>query len=83
MSLVLLQVQYVAEEIHCVWLSDGEMKVLFKCKEFTPPDYLGAKPIECIKNKELVDAYLAQTDYIPHIKTLLTMESTKDLQTNK
>ena len=72
----------MAEEIHCVWLSNGEMNVLFKCKQFDAPDFLGTMAIECIKNKELVDQYLDQTEYIPHIKTLLTMDKAKNLRTN-
>ena len=58
----------MAEEIHCVFLFNGEMNVLFKCKQFDASDFLGTMPIECIKNKELVDQYLDQTEYIPHIK---------------
>ena len=67
----------MAEKIHCVWLSNGEMNVLFECKHFDAPDFLGTVPVECIKNKELVNEYLVQTEYIPHIKTLLSREPTK------
>ena len=81
LCLLLAQVQYVAEKVHCVWLSNGEMNVLFECKHFDAPDYLGSMPVECIKNKELVDEYLMETDYIPHIKTHLTMEPTETLRT--
>ena len=57
------------------------MNVLFECKHFDAPDFLGSVSVECIKNKELVDDYLVQTEYIPHIKTMLIMEPTKTLQT--
>ena len=33
--------QYIAEKVHCVWLSDGELQVLFKCKGTgSNPDFL-------------------------------------------
>ena len=42
------------EKVHCVWLSDGEMKVLFETKELPRPDNLQAVPFQFISNKELV-----------------------------
>ena len=78
-----LQGPYVAEKVHCVWLNNGEMNVLFECKRFDAPDFLGSMPIECIKNKELVDEYLINTEYIPHIKSVITIEPTKLISVNR
>lgn len=76
---VLLQ-HYVADKIYCVWLSDGESNVLFECKEFQGLDHLGAAPIELISNKELVQKFLDETKYIPHIQRVVTLEPTSELQ---
>ena len=62
---------FIAEKIHCVWLADGEVNVLFKCKKFEGPDHLGAATIEAISNKELVQ--LNTMTCIPHIERLITM----------
>ena len=70
------------EKVHCVWLSDGEMKVLFETKELPRPDNLRAVPFQFISNKELVTEYLTKTEYIPHIRTVITMEPTPTLQTS-
>lgn len=70
---------YFAEKIHCVWLADGEVHVLFECKEFEGPDYLGSASIEAIQNKELVQQYLDTMKYIPHIERTITMVPTKGL----
>ena len=59
------------EKVHCVWLSDGEMKVLFETKELPRPR---AVPSQFVSNKELVAEYLAKTGYIPHIRTVITTE---------
>ena len=59
------------------------MNVLFECKHFDAPDFLGSMPIECIKNKELVDEYLINTEYIPHIKSVVTMEPAKLVSVNR
>ena len=63
---------YVADKIHCVWLVDGEMKVLFEYKEFEGPEQLamGSAPIDLVINKELIQEYLDNTEHIPHIKQL-------------
>ena len=78
LHMFLLQ-RYVADKIHCVWLADGEMNVLFECKDFQGPDHLGAAPVELISNKELVQKYLDETEYIPHIQRVVTLESTSQL----
>ena len=80
---LLFQILYFAEKVHCVWLSNGEMNVLFECKQFKGPHFLGSMPIKCIKNKEVVKEYLVQKEFIPHIKTLLTMEPTQTLKLNE
>ena len=33
------------EKVHCVWLSDGEMKVLLETKALPSPDNLRAVPV--------------------------------------
>lgn len=70
---------FFAEKVHCVWLSDGEMNVLFECKEFAGPDHLGSAPLEFICNKEVVQQYLDKMKYIPHIQRMVTMEPTTGL----
>ena len=67
---------YIVEKVHCVWLADGEIIVLFESKQFDEPDHLGAVPIELIHNKELVRDYLDKIEYIPHIKRTVTLEPT-------
>ena len=67
---------YFAEKIHCVWLADGEVHVLFECKEFEGPDHLGSASIQAIQNKELVQQYLDTMKYIPHIERIITMVPT-------
>lgn len=71
---------YVADKVHCVWLVDGEMKVLFQCKEFEGPEQLGSTPIHMVLNKELVQEYLDNTEHIPHIRKTITLEPTEGLQ---
>lgn len=68
--------QYAAGKIHCVWLSDGELQVLFECKE---TDNLLSMHVKYISNKILVQEYLNQTDFIPHFKRIITMELTAGL----
>ena len=63
---------YVAEKVHCVWLSNGEAQILFECKG----ENLLSVHIDCISNKSLVQEYLDQMQFIPHFKRTVTMEST-------
>lgn len=70
----------MADKVHCVWLADGEMKVLFQCKQFEGPEQLGSAPIDLVANKELIQEYLDSTEHIPHIRRVVTMESTEGLQ---
>ena len=69
------------EKVRCVWLSDGELKVLFETKDQPAPGNLKTVHIESISNKEIVDEYLSKTEFIPHIQTVITMEPTASLQT--
>ena len=78
-SLCFFLQHFFAERVHCVWLSDGEMNVLFECKEFAGPDHLGSAPLELICNKEVVQQYLDKMKYIPHIQRTVTMEPTTGL----
>ena len=64
---------YVAEKVHCVWLSDGDLHVLFESKMFEGPDHLGCALVGSISNKELVQEYLDTMVSIPHIERLITM----------
>lgn len=54
-----------------MWLSDGELNVLFECKEFS---HLHSVHIDFIENKDLVDEYLRNVARIPHIKRSVVME---------
>ena len=65
------------DKVHCVWMADGELNVLFECREVLITAHL-----EDITNKEVVLEYLAKTEYIPHIQTTITMEPTVGLQTH-
>jgi len=65
-----------SEKIHCVWLSDGELQVLFHCKE---TDSLLSTHVKHISNQTLVQDYLDQIEFIPHFKRIITMEPTAGL----
>lgn len=83
-NIALIFVQgYVADKVHCVYLVDGEMKVLFECKQFKGPEQLGSAPIDLVLNKELIQEYLDSMGSIPHIKKTVTLEPTKGLQVLK
>ena len=64
-------------------MMDGEMNVLFDCKEVTSPDNLKFAPVEFVRNKELVQEYLSKMESIPHIRTVITMEPTVGLKLAK
>ena len=68
----------MASKVHCVWLTNGELQVLFECNE--GPNQLEATPVCFVKNKELVQEYLDQRKHIPHIQRTITMQSTEGLQ---
>lgn len=70
------------EKVHCVWMSDGELTVLFESKGLPEPHNLKTARVQYVRNKEVVSEYLAKTAYIPHIQTVITMEPTSELQTN-
>jgi len=60
-----------------VWLSDGELKVLFECKDdLNDSTNLLSTDIKYISNKDLVQEYLDHTEFIPHLKRIVTMEPT-------
>ena len=71
---------YIADKIHCVWISDGDIKVLFESRDFTGPEHLGSAEINFIINRELVFKYLDNIEYIPHIQTMVTMMPTAELK---
>ena len=56
-----------------MWLSDGELKVLFECNDSTD---LLSMDIKFISNKSLVQEYLNQMNFIPHLKKIVTIEPT-------
>ena len=62
-----------------MWLSDGELQVLFKCKDSSDPENLVSMHIKFISNKSLVQEYLDEMQFIPHFKRIITMESTAGL----
>ena len=68
---------YVVEKIHCVWLVNGELQVLFECDRSTG---LESAPVHSVKNKELVQEYLDRRRHIPHIQKIITMQSTEGLE---
>ena len=72
--------QYVADKINCVWLSDGEIHVLFESSDFMGPEHLGSAEINLITNKELVCKYLDSVEFIPHIQTTVTMMPTAEIE---
>ena len=65
------------DKVHCVWITDGEMNVLFSEKN----DNLKTTRIKFVRNKEMVLEYLSKMDYIPHIRTVVTMEPTSEIKT--
>ena len=68
------------DKVHCVYLVDGDLKVLFESKQFKGPEQLGTAPIGLVLNKELIQEYLDSMESIPHIRKTVTMEPTKGLQ---
>ena len=80
-SYFLLQCYYV-DKVHCVWKSDEELNVLFESKELPGPENLRTVRVQFVSNKEMVAEYLARTEYIPHIQTVITMVPTSTIQTN-
>lgn len=46
------------DKVHCVFLVDGEMKVLFESQQFKRPEQLGTAPIDLVLKKELIQEYL-------------------------
>ncbi len=74
----------MVEKVHCVWISDGEMNVLFESKSSSEADAtenLKTAHIQSVTNKEMVMEYLAKMEYIPHIQTVITMEPASAVQT--
>ena len=63
-----------------MWLSDGELQVLFECKGSSSPENLLSMHIKFISNKSLVQEYLDEMQFIPHFKKVVTMESTPGLR---
>ena len=64
---------YLAEKVHCVWLVNGEMKVLFEYKQPDGrPGQLMSGPINLVINKELIQQYINSMDHIPHIQKITT-----------
>ena len=64
---------YLAEKVHCVWLVNGEMKVLFEYKQ--PDGHRGqlmSGPINLVINNELIQQYINSMDHIPHIRKTTT-----------
>ena len=56
----------MASKVHCVWLVNGELQVLFECVHEGAIN-LEAAPAHLVQNKELVQEYLDRKKYIPHI----------------
>ena len=63
-----------------MWLSDDEIHVLFESRDFMGPEHLGSAQISAITNRELVQKYLDNTEYIPHIQTMVTMIPATELK---
>jgi len=63
-------------------MADGELTVLFESKS-ADCNQLQTARIQYVRNKEPIIEYLANTEYIPHIQTVITMEPTSGLLTGK
>jgi hypothetical protein len=63
-------------------LSDGEINVLFECKDIPKPNHIRSVHINFIQNKELVQEYLANEVTIPHIKKQIVMEPVANVNIN-
>ena len=70
---------YLVSKIHCVWLVNGELQVLFEYLNDGVID-LEAASVHLVKNKELVQEYLDKKKHIPHIQKMITMQSTEGFQ---
>lgn len=64
---------FKAEKVHCVWMTNGVLKVLYESGDFSGPDHLGVTTTQHIKNPEVVQEYLERNDCIPHFKTKTDM----------
>ena len=64
---------FKTERVHCVWITDGVLKVLYESGDFPGPDHLGVTTTKYIKNQEVVQAYLKCNECIPHFKTKIDM----------
>ncbi len=56
------------------------MNVMFECKDFPGPDHLGSSTIERIINKDIVKDFLKNMEFIPHIRTTISMEPTTTIK---
>lgn len=56
--------------------------VLFESQDFEGPSHIGSASIEDIENKQQVQLYLNEVEYIPHIEKRINMVSTKDIKIN-
>ena len=72
---------YVVSKIHCVWLVNEELQVLFECV-CNGAVNLEAAPVHLVENKELVQEYLDRKKHIPHIQKMITMQSTVTQQSS-
>lgn len=70
---------FIAEKIHCVWMTNGVISVLFDCQGFTGLEKLQSAPLDCIINKRLVREYLDKVGCIPSIKQTMTLLETKTI----
>ena len=71
----------IVEKVHCVWLCDGELQVIFECKGSSDRhENLLSMYIKFISNKNLVQEYLDAMQFIPHFKKVVTMKPTAELR---
>ena len=64
---------FKAEKVHCVWITDGVLKVLYESDDFPGPDHLGVTTTKDIRNQEVVQEYLECNECIPQFKTTTDM----------
>lgn len=72
----------MVSKVHCVWLVNGELQVLFESVSDGSIN-LEAAPVHSVKNKEIVQEYLDRKKHIPHIQKMITMHSTEGIQVTK
>ena len=72
---------YLADKVHCVWLVNGKLRVLFEYKLPEGAGQLISGHVNLVINKELIQQYIDSMDHTPQFRkiTTTTLEPTVGL----